>query len=166
MKRIATLLAVLALGGATAATAQVRGDRVRVTSPEFTGEATVESATPDTLVLLPRGRETAVRLARASIERLDVAVLPQQPPPRWSFSGGVVGAAVGAVAAAVAEAGGAPSDGIDHGRLMWLTMGVGAAGCALGALVGGGHGGVVWEPVIVAGSSARLEVGVVLRLER
>ncbi len=149
MKRIAALVAALAFCGASAAAAQVRGDRVRIASPEFTGEATVVSATPDTLVLMPRRGETAVQVARATIERLDVAVLPQQPAPRWSFHGCVIGAAVGAVAGAVAEAGGAPSDGVDR-KLMWLTIGVGAAGCALGALIGGNHGGVVWEPLIAA----------------
>ncbi len=172
MKRIAALVAVLALVSASAAAAQARGDRVRVVSPEFTGEATVVSVTPDTLVLMPRGGETAVRIARATIERLDVAVLPQEPAPRWSFKGCAVGAALGAVAGAVAEAGGAPSDGVDRRKVMWLAIGLGAAGCALGALIGAGGQGPVWEPVVATeraattGTHPRLDIGVELHLRR
>ncbi len=131
-------MAVLALGLAQGVSAQARGDHVRVVSPAFTGEATVVSVTPDTLVLMPRRGEAAVRLARSSIERLDVAVLPEQAGPRWSFKGCALGAALGAVAAAVAEETGATFDNTDHRKVMWLAIGVGAVGCALGAALGGG----------------------------
>ncbi len=169
MSRIGVLVAVLTLACASAAVAQVRGDRVRVVSPEFTGEGVVVSVTADTLVLTPGDGAAQVRIARATIERLDVAVLPQEPRSRWSVRGCAIGAALGAVAGAVAQAGGAPSDGVDRRKVMWLAIGVGAAGCALGALVGGASQGPVWEPVVASEEAAtargrRVYLGVAVKL--
>ncbi len=172
MGRIGGLVAVLTLACASAAAAQVRGDRVRVVSPEYRGEGVVVAVTRDTLVLTPSGSDTPVAIARATIERLDVA-LPREPGQRRSsFGGCALGAAIGAVAgAAVQAAGGGPYDGVDRRRIMWLAIGVGALGCAIGAALESGDGGVVWEPVVATDASApgagrRMYVGVALKLRR
>ncbi len=167
MKRIGALLAVPSLACASSAAAQVRGDHVRVVSPEFSGEGVVASVTSDTLVVTTAHSE--VRIARATIERLDVA-FPRDPGrARGGFVGCAIGATVGAVGAAIVQAaGGGPYDGVDRRKLMWLAIGAGAAGCALGALLASGEGGVVWEPVVTTEAAAyaperRLLLGVTLR---
>ncbi len=169
MKRIGALLAVLSLAWASAAAAQVRGDRVRVVSPEFTGEGVVASVTSDTLVVTTGHGE--VSIARATIERLDVAFPRERDSARGGFVGCAIGATLGAVGAAIVQAaGGGPYDGVDRRTVMWLAIGAGAAGCAIGALVSSG-GGVVWEPVVTTEAAAyaaggRLLLGVTLRPRR